>query len=89
MDNLFEEVVICAIRYALGRRTYVVEDICNYIESILPDLSIYSINIIIRDIKDQESWGYGDECDKTRWMRLLDLLEQRKHNEEYNKNIYR
>lgn len=31
--------------------------------------------MMIQDIKEQERFGYGDECDKADWMRLLEELE--------------
>lgn len=74
-DNLnFALVVGSALRYGLGRRTYITgvisEFIINNIELIPDDQKA----VMIRDIKEQED--YGDYCDKEKWMNLLEALEK-------------
>lgn len=72
-----EQMMISAMRYALGRRTYIVGFTCDYIKRYIPDLSHNCKCIMIRDIKEQERFGgYGDECDKKDWMDLLEKLEE-------------
>lgn len=73
--NNYENILVSALRYALGRRTYIVELTVEYIISEIPNLSEHCINVMIHDIKEQERFGYGDECDKADWMRLLEELE--------------
>lgn len=70
-----ELVLLCAVRYALGRRTYIVGLVCDFITSQIHTLSQACLNSLIKDIKDQERFGYGDECDEARWMQLLELAE--------------
>ena len=70
----YELILTSAMRYALGRRTYIVGVTVGYIISELPNLSQSCKSVMIRDIEEQESFGYGDECDKRDWMRLLDKL---------------
>lgn len=79
----YEHMLISALRYALGRRTYIVELTCRYIERQMPILSNKCKNIMIEDIEDQEEFGYGAECDKEDWMWLLKRL---KAEEKGNKN---
>lgn len=67
----YETIILCAVRYALGRRTYIVSLVCEYVASQIHTLSADCLSLIIRDIEDQEPWGYGDECDKRDWMNLL------------------
>lgn len=69
----YELMLLCAVRYALGRRTYIVGLVCDFITSQIDTLSKECLNTLIRDIKDQERFGYGDECDEARWMQLLEL----------------
>ena len=69
----YEQMLISALRYALGRRTYIVEITVNFIISELHSLSDYCKNIMVRDIETAYSYGY--ECDKKDWMRLLEALE--------------
>ena len=77
----YEHMLISALRYALGRRTYIVELTCKYIERQLPILSDRCKDLMIKDIESKSN--YGDECDKEDWMRLLKRL---KAEEKGNKN---
>lgn len=77
MISDYEHMLISALRYALGRRTYIVSMAVEYIENELPKLSDQCKKVIIKDIEEQEKFGYGDECDKVRWMHLLERLKER------------
>lgn len=66
-------ILVSAERYALGRRTYIVQWTCEIIKKNLHLLSQKDRQVMIRDIK--EAYFYGDECDKQEWMNLLKLLE--------------
>ena len=78
MISDYEHMLISALRYALGRRTYIVELTCKYIESQMPILSDRCKDVMIKDIESQKN--YGDECDSEDWMRLLEKLrEQNQH----------
>lgn len=72
----YEHMVISAVRYALGRRTYIVELTVNYIlEEIENDqLSDRCLDVIRRDIK--EAQNYGMDCDKAHWIKLLNRIEE-------------
>lgn len=72
----YEHMLISALRYALGRRTYIVELTCKYIEKQIPMMSDQCKKIMIEDIEQQEQFGYGDECDKADWMHLLVKLKE-------------
>lgn len=74
MISDFEHMLISAVRYALGRRTYIVEVTCNYIACQIPSLSENCKEIMIHDI-EHPICGHGDECDKEDWMRLLKNLK--------------
>lgn len=69
----YENVLICALRYALGRRSYMVGVVTNYITYELPKLSDMCKRFMTYDI--EEAHDYGDECDKEKWMRLLKKLK--------------
>lgn len=69
-----EQIMISALRYALGRRSYIVGDTKRYISRYIPEMSQHCKNVMIDDIKNQKLFGYGDECDKADWMNLLDEL---------------
>lgn len=70
----YEHMLISALRYALGRRTYIVELTVNYIIAELPKLSNFCKKIMIDDIEG--AFTYGDECDRQDWMRLLKELKE-------------
>lgn len=71
----YEHMLISAMRYALGRRTYIVELTCRYIELQIPRLSDRCKDVMIKDIESENN--YGDECDREDWMRLLEKLKNR------------
>lgn len=70
----YEHILISALRYALGRRTYIVEQTVNYIIKEIPRLSDSCKKVMIHDI-EHPLGGYGDPCDKEDWMRLLAELK--------------
>ncbi len=72
----YEQIVISAERYALGRKTYIVELTVNYIlqeieEDKLSDRCLGTIRDEIKEAKD-----YGMECDKKQWLKLLNRIEE-------------
>lgn len=71
----YEHIVISAVRYALGRMTYIVELTVNYIlQQIEEDkLSDQCLVIIRNDIKSTKD--YGMDCDKEQWIKLLIKIE--------------
>ena len=72
----YEQIVISAVRYALGKKTYMVELTVNYVmqEIEYDKLSDECLIIIRRDIKNAED--YGMECDKKQWLKLLNRIEE-------------
>ena len=70
----YEHMLISALRYAIGRRTYIVEITANYILSELPKLSDSCKHVMIHDIEN--AYSLGDECDIQDWMRLLKELKE-------------
>lgn len=70
-------MLIGSIRYALGRKTYIVDWTCEFISNNLHLLTNKDINVAIRDIKQQEKiFGLGDDCDIASWHKLLKILEE-------------
>lgn len=66
-------MLLSAERYALGRRTYIVQWTCEIISENLHLLSDKDKQVMIRDIEQANS--YGDECDKKEWLSLLVKLK--------------
>lgn len=77
-----EQIIICAVRYALGRMSYIVGDVCDYVMCKRRELSLNCIRIIMRDIDEEMSRYHeagqllGMECDERTWVRLLERLKE-------------
>ena len=67
-------LLVSAERYALGRKTYIVQWTCEIIKKNMQLLSGKDKAVMIRDIETAIS--YGDECDKQEWMILLEMLRK-------------
>lgn len=65
-------MLIGAGRYALGRRTYIVQWTCEFIRNNLHLLTEKDKCVMIRDIEN--AMDYGDECDEGCWKALLNKL---------------
>jgi len=60
----------CAVRYSLGRRTYMPHIITAFISPLLPHIDDNALYVMIDDI--EKSYSYGDEdIDKPAWMNFL------------------
>ena len=76
-----EQMLISAVRYALGRMTYIVGTTCDFVASIKDKLSEKCIYIIIHDIEEEleryHSFGkkLGMDMDERSWLNLLEFLK--------------
>lgn len=84
-DNSINILLICSLRYALGRCTYVTSEIPAIFYENADKLTINTINAAISDIEDRvrlynigEKKALGDECDRVSWMELLKWLKTMK-----------
>lgn len=72
--NLHEDILFMAFRYALGRRTYVVQDIVETLIDKWDEISLHYKKLIVKEINDAiETDNIGDEFDKAEWERILRL----------------
>lgn len=84
-----EQMLISAVRYALGRMSPVVVTTCNYVAGTVENLSLYCLNVMIRDIEDElkicHDAGHtlGMECDEKDWLTLLELLKKEREKHDY------
>lgn len=71
-------ICFCAFRYALGRSTYIVKDVC--------DIFIDNISVLHNNTKEKmkeeirealASDRAGMECDRREWEYLLEILENK------------
>lgn len=84
MDDNFQEILVSAVRYALGRMTYIVGLTVDYIMPMIRNLDLKYINIMIDDIDRQRE--YGMDMDKDEWMKLLGQLRAERERRFKNGN---
>ena len=82
----FGAVCNCAVRYCLGRRSYMPSLVCRYIISLLPNLTDNTLDCFERDIAERKrtGFGFGDSCDYETWNTFYKAvckeIERRKGN---------
>lgn len=70
-------LIVCATRYALGRRSYIVSDVSRIVETYSHMLRHGDVNVLIRDIRQALDDNLaGDQCDRISWERLLERLTE-------------
>ena len=77
-DRDIDNLSASAVRYALGRATYVVGEVAGIVERNVDALSWNTIQTIIKDIDD--AWQQdrlGRTADEVVWKRLSDTLAKR------------
>ena len=78
----FQDIVISALRYALGRRTYITLSTVDFIKEYPEIIDERVKQVMLRDLEDyfedRKKWEYkDDECDYQVWLSLKNWLEQR------------
>lgn len=77
---LNNRIIIYAFRYALGRQTGSVSDVCDCIKENVDSFKSWELQQIINEIKEYEEMHNGKlgmECDKQTWYNLIEWLEER------------
>lgn len=70
----FETILLCAVRYAIGRRTYIPSRVIDYITPLLPYLSEDVLKLIVNEIIERYTYegALGDEkIDRPYWEQFL------------------
>ena len=69
----FETILLCAVRYAIGRKSYMPSMVIDYITPLLPYLSYWMLGLMAAEIIDHNyEGGLGDEkIDKPYWLDFL------------------
>lgn len=80
IDGDFGTICICAVRYSLGRQSYMPKLVIDYIKEHIAEIDDRAIRVIIRDINDAENdeWKYalGDpNIDKPEWIAFKNFLQ--------------
>ena len=74
INKNFETILLCAVRYAIGRRTYIPSMVIDYITPLLPYLSEDVLRLIADEIIGRYTYegALGDEMiDKPYWEQFL------------------
>ena len=75
LDRDFGTVCGCAVRYSLGRQTYMPSLVQQFINRNLKLIDSNSLAVMVRDIKEAPSYG-NERIDKPGWMNFLAVLEK-------------
>lgn len=73
-DDDFGAIIVCAIRYCLGRRTYMPNLVRNYVRPLLPFLDENTVGCMERDIRECEDYGMNYDCKM--WTSFLADIRQ-------------
>ena len=76
IDKNFESILVCAVRYAIGRKTYMPSMVIDYITPLLPYLSYWILGLMAAEIIDHNyEGGLGDEMiDRPYWIDFLQRI---------------
>lgn len=78
LNEYFELILVCAERYACGRRTYMPGIVVRYIKPLIPMLSDKTLAVIYNDINNaMERRNVGDPAiDAPLWVDLYNTIEE-------------
>lgn len=69
VDENFGAVLNCAVRYCIGRQTYMPSLVIGYITPLLPYLDMRTLKCFERDLAEDRSFG-DDAIDRPVWVRF-------------------
>lgn len=78
-DDFLQTIFVCAIRYSLGRQTYMPTLVTDYITPYIPALTDKTLGVIERDISQADYYGHPD-IDKPVWMKFLANIRKEQEN---------
>lgn len=83
-----KDMIISALRYSLGRRTYITSETAEFIKRY-PELIDERVkSVMLKDLEEyfqkRESFKFDDECDFNTWKSLYNWLERVDTNEKDN-----
>ena len=74
INKNFETILLCAVRYAIGRKSYMPSMVIDYITPLLPYLSEDVLKLLANEITKYEAYegALGDEMiDRPYWEQFL------------------
>lgn len=77
-DDDFGAICNCAVRYAVGRRTYMPGLVIDFITPHLSELSDRTLWCLQRDLEERKNgfFDFGNEFDKMNWTNFLDAVNK-------------
>lgn len=84
-DDNFGVVLNCAVRYSIGRMTYMPHLVQSFIRPLLPYLSDKTLYVMERDIAEASSYG-DTNIDEPDWMRFLNEVRRAMEARQQNAN---
>lgn len=81
-DDTFGTILNCAVRYAIGRQTYIPMLIIEFITPLIPHLNYRTLWCLDQDISEaKDHGGYGDPMiDEPKWLEFLEKIRQERIN---------
>ena len=73
-DDNFGALCTCAIRYCIGRESYMPSLIINYLTPLLPLLDNRTLAVMKKDIEHADYWG-DEVIDKPLWRKFWAYIE--------------
>ena len=77
----FQDIVISALRYSLGRRTYITYETADFIKKHNEIINERVKNVMLRDLEEyfncRDVYYKDDECDYNTWKDLYEWLKER------------
>lgn len=69
------DIVICALRYSIGRKTYVTYATCDFIMANSRLIDERVKNVMLKDLEDIEEYYDKDSCDYIKFVELREFLK--------------
>lgn len=77
----FGAVCICAVRYCIGRQTYMPGLVMDFIRPLLPNLGSKTLFVMEQDISKADDLGNAD-IDAPKWMKFLSEIQEERRRRE-------
>ncbi len=75
IDYELQDMIICALRYAIGRRTYITEETCSFIKKHPEIINKRVKTVMLRDLEDIKEYYKESDIDYQFFKSLKSWLE--------------
>ena len=80
-DEFFQTILICAVRYSIGRATYMPGLVTDWIMAHMNGKLLgNTLDVMKRDIDEVPEDRRGMDCDRKTWARFREWLERQEEN---------